>query len=239
MTDVPSKPAPHPSPGAHSQHRSRRPPATILVLLVLVAGAEGVLLLADYFGYENLRLVCFAILAFHSDNLSSASSLYEAQPWVMFISYVLLHIGPFHMLGNLLTLYLLWYLMPWMYVTDFLLVFAGGALCGALIFLWLAPPGSVMTGASGAVASLAAVWAVYEMFLVHKGHILSLRIKRTAVLTGLVVWGVLLSIDQQLGMAWQAHLGGALAGGSFGAGLILRAIWEGRYSSVDCRPPSA
>ena len=157
----------------------------------------------------------------------------------MFFSHVLLHIWPVHMLGNLLTLYLLWYLMPWMYVTDFVLVFVGWALGGALSFLLLAPPGSLMTGASGAVAGLAAVWGLYEMFLVQKGHILSIRPKRTAVLVGLVALGVLLSLDQQLGMAWQTNLGGALAGAGFGAGLIMRAIWEWRYGPFDRRPPSS
>ena len=221
------------------KHRLKRPPAAILTLLVLIAGAEVLLSLAHDFGYENLRIFCFATLAFNSSYLTGTPPLYDAQPWVMFFSHVLLHIGPVHMLGNLLTLYLLWYLMPWMYVTDFVLVFVGGALGGALSFLWLAPPGSLMTGASGAVAGLAAVWGLYEMFLVQKGHILSIRPKRTAVLVGLVALGVLLSIDQQLGMAWQTHLGGALAGAGFGAGLIMRAIWEGRYGPFDRRPPSS
>jgi len=228
-----------PVPAAPRKHRLKRPPVAIVILLVLIAGAEVLISLATDLGYENLRVFCFATLAFNSAYLTGTPPLYEAQPWVMFISHVLLHIGPVHMLGNLLTLYLLWYLMPWMYVTDFVLVFAGGALGGALSFLWLAPPGSLMTGASGAVAGLAAVWALYEMFLVQKGHILSIRPKRTAVLTGLVALGVLLSLDQQLGMAWQTHLGGGLAGAGFGAGLIVRAIWEGRYGPFDRRPPSS
>ncbi|WP_161785717.1 rhomboid family intramembrane serine protease [Thalassobacter stenotrophicus] len=183
--------------------------------------------LAQTFGYGNLRIFCFATLAFNSAYLTGTPPLYEAQPWVMFFSHALLHIGPVHMLGNLLTLYLLWYLMPWIYVIDFVLVFFVGALGGALGFLWLAPPGSLMTGASGAVAGLTAVWGLCEMFLAQKGYILSIRPKWTAVLVGLVTLGLLLRLDQQLGMAWQTHLGGALAGAGFGAGLIMRAIWKG------------
>lgn len=220
-------PSTKPSPDASQIHRLKWPPTAILTLLLLIAGAEVLLSLAQTFGYGNLRIFCFATLAFNSAYLTGTPPLYEAQPWVMFFSHALLHIGPVHMLGNLLTLYLLWYLMPWMYVIDFVLVFFVGALGGALGFLWLAPPGSLMTGASGAVAGLTAVWGLCEMFLAQKGYILSIRPKWTAVLVGLVTLGLLLRLDQQLGMAWQTHLGGALAGASFGAGLIMRAIWKG------------
>jgi len=220
-------PSTKPSPDASQIHRLKRPPTAILTLLLLIAGVEMLLSLAETFGYGSLRIFCFAKLAFNSAYLTGTPPLYEAQPWVMFFSHALLHIGSVHMLGNLLTLYLLWYLMPWMYISDFVVVFWVGALGGALGFLWLAPPGSLMTGASGAVAGLAAVWGLYEMFLVQKGHILSIRPKWTAVLMGLVTLGLLLRLDQQLGMAWQTHLGGALAGAGFGAGLIMRAIQEG------------
>ena len=220
-------PSTKPSPDASQIHRLKWPPTAILTLLLLIAGAEVLLSLAQTFGYGNLRIFCFATLAFNSAYLTGTPPLYEAQPWVMFFSHALLHIGPVHMLGNLLTLYLLWYLMPWMYVIDFVLVFFVGALGGALGFLWLAPPGSLMTGASGAVAGLTAVWGLCEMFLAQKGYILSIRPKWTAVLVGLVTLGLLLRLDQQLGMAWQTHLGGALAGAGFGAGLIMRAIWKG------------
>lgn len=220
-------PSTKPSPDASQIHRLKWPPTAILTLLLLIAGAEVLLSLAQTFGYGNLRIFCFATLAFNSAYLTGTPPLYEAQPWVMFFSHALLHIGPVHMLGNLLTLYLLWYLMPWIYVIDFVLVFFVGALGGALGFLWLAPPGSLMTGASGAVAGLTAVWGLCEMFLAQKGYILSIRPKWTAVLVGLVTLGLLLRLDQQLGMAWQTHLGGALAGAGFGAGLIMRAIWKG------------
>jgi membrane associated rhomboid family serine protease len=217
------------------KHRLTRPPAAILVLLVLLVSVEALLSLADrgVILPRILRFVCYRLGAFDPNLLRGGTPLYQLQPWAMFLTHVFVHIGLLHMLANVITLYLLWYLMPWMYVLDFLLVFAGAAVGGALAFLWLAPAGAIMTGASGGVAGLAAVWVVYEMFLVHRGYVLSFRPKRTMVLAGLVVLTVLMSIDQRIGTAWQVHLGGVAVGLAFAVGLVLRAILDDRYGPFD------
>lgn len=212
-----------------SSHKIRRPPGPVLALLGLIVGVEVLLSVTD------LRGFFFAAFAFAPNVMEAARPLYPGHGLVMFVSHVFVHIGPLHMLSNVLILYLLWYLMPWMYLSDYLMVFAGGALGGALCFSVLSPPGATMTGASGAAAGLAMVWGMYEMFLIHRGHVLSLRPKRTAVLVGLVAIGALLNADQHLSTAWQTHLGGALAGAAFGTGLILRAIVEKYVGPTDPR----
>lgn len=211
-------------------HKITRPPTAILTLLIAVVGIEMILWVLP-----GLRGLCFGLFAFYPGLLSDVAGFYPGQATVMFFSHVFIHVGPLHMLGNAAGLYLLWYLMPWMYISDYLLVALGGVLGGALMFAWAGTSGSAMTGASGAVSALAAVWGLYEMFLINRGYVLSLRPKRTAVLVGLVVVGVMLNVDQQLNTAWQAHVGGGLAGLAFGTGLIIRAIIENRYGPTDPR----
>jgi membrane associated rhomboid family serine protease len=211
-------------------HKITRTPWPILAILVAIVGVEGVLLVVP-----GALGASFALFAFDPRLMEVARPLYPGQGMVMFVSHVFVHIGPLHMLGNAVAIYLLWYLMPWMYTSDFLMVFLGGALGGALIFAWFGPPGTTMTGVSGAATALAAVWGLYEMFLINRGYVLSLRPKRTAVLVGLVAVGVFLNLDHQLNTAWQVHVGGAIAGAAFGVGLIIPAIIEKRTGPTDPR----
>ena len=88
---------------------------------------------------------------------------------------------------------------------------------GALLFGLLAFTDAPMIGASGAVFGLVGLWQADE-YRIRKSRGLPLKPVYTAIL-GLVAANVAFFVMLSGGLAWEAHLGGWLAGGL--AGLVL------------------
>lgn len=148
-------------------------------------------------------------------SLAQINSAVEAGEWWRLFSPVLLHASITHILFNM---WALWILGPqiergvgtWPFVSLYL---ASAAVGGAFTF-FLADPNTIAVGASGAIFGLFGVWA---NMAVHRRRTVYGR----ALLRQI---GFLLLINAAIplfvpSIAWQAHLGGLIAG------FVIGEIW--------------
>ncbi|MBB1491185.1 rhomboid family intramembrane serine protease [Paracoccus sp. MC1854] len=147
--------------------------------------------------------------------LKDVRPMFPGQQVTMFLTYGFLHGGLLHLGMNMLALYVL--------ARSLSVVMAGGAMvalyvvaqvAAGVVQLWLSDSPYPVVGASGAIFGLAgAEIAIAARIQLAKGG--SLRL-----LAGPVLQFVLLNVALTLAVpniAWQAHLGGALAGIVIGA----------------------
>ena len=175
----------------------------------------------------------------------------HGSPWTVLTS-VFLHVGWFHLLGNLLYLYVLSppledRLGPGLFLVVFLLLGVGGNLVHGLsgVMGWLGQPGTGVLGASGAIAGLLA----FSLVRMRAARITILwwvfaplggqnRVGRSRVPLPLAagLW-FLLQVVQALvatetgtQVSFGAHLGGFLLG--LGLALLLGQSQEGRLEGL-------
>ena len=145
---------------------------------------------------------------------------YPGQPLAMFLSYAVLHDGLWHLVGNMLTLWLLGRrLIDTLGSRAFLMLYLCASLGGAAGFGLLSQSPHPMIGASGALFGLAGALIWLETAERRRlgitlwpigGGILGL------VLLNAMMWLALGGI-----LAWQTHLGG------FVTGAAVCVIWSG------------
>ena len=140
----------------------------------------------------------------------------DAYAW-QFVTASILHIGPWHLLANLVVLCLLGRdLESILGRRHFLYLYVSGAIAGELGHLFLMPSQSVLFAASGGVAALVVAYAAIlpELELTPiRLFILPIRIKaKHAANIAFVVALVLLCIDRAPMVAHSAWLGGCAAG---------------------------
>ena len=185
----------------------------VIVLIVLCCGVEALLWAADagWVGSVRWRGLAYQNGAFWSGLLDNWQPNYPAQPWAMFVTYAFLHSGPGHLAGNMAMLFILGaQVCRRMGQGGLMLVYGVGALGGGLVFAALNRSPSPMVGASGALFGLAGA-LVFMEFVARRDAERSLRpVAGTVaflVLGNAAMW---LWLDGLL--AWEAHLGGFLAG---------------------------
>ena len=160
--------------------------------------------------------------------------LFAAQPYAMFVTHAVLHGSLLHMVMNMTIL-----LAMGRFVSDrygeivVLPLFLVGAVAGGAAFGLLASGGYPMVGASGAVFTFLGVWIVWDWrrhraMGVSTGPVLT----RVLVLAGL---NVVVYFGLQGMLAWQAHLGGFLAGLAAGIWLESRLDRAGRAARAESR----
>ena len=117
------------------------------------------------------------------------------------------HDGFWHIFGNMITLYFFGtFLMRIVGSNKFLLLYFGGGILGNILFILLGPENSVAIGASGAVYAIAGALVVMVPNLkVNIWGILPMPLWLVVI----VFFGLFSIIP---GIAWQAHLGGIIAG---------------------------
>jgi rhomboid protease GluP len=202
-------------------------PRPLVLLVGFIALVEVVLSLADagVIGDPALRTRAFQSGAFWADLLRGGTPLYPAQPAAMFVTHALLHGGLLHMAMNMTILLALGRLTADQYGPGTILpVFLAGAVAGGAVFGLIADGAYPMVGASGAVFAFLGVWTVWDWYR-HRAHGASVSpvLTRVAVLAGL---NVVLYAGLDGMLAWEAHLGGFVAG--LGCGVWL----EGRRAAV-------
>lgn len=179
-----------------------------LGLIAVLIGIELVLTGADLrlWGQTNWRARAFVAFSFQPNLWVRGWAFWPGQQTGMLFTHIFLHVGLFHMVGNVLALALLLRLLGWMRPPVFLGVGLIAALGGALAFWAFAPATASMTGASGAVSGLAAFWITRRLR--------QNPVRWKAVAAGLVLFAVLIALEALPGIstAWQAHLGGAVPG---------------------------
>lgn len=236
-------PAPAPSPAGW---RGWVPPASILVLLVLIVLPEAVLQGADrgWWGSARWRGLAYSHGAFWIGLLGDWRPNFAAQPVVMFLTHAFLHAGLAHLVVNALTLASLGPpLLARLGVAGFWLVCLGAAPGGAAGFALLAETARPMVGASGVLFGLAGAWVALgardaaaavtgrtgqggtgQGGTGQGGRRARLRAAATALawpVTALVALNLAMIALTPGGIAWQTHLGGALAGAAL-APLVAR-----------------
>jgi rhomboid protease GluP len=184
----------------------RTVPAVVWCLAALCLLPELALAGADWglWGSARWRPLAYTQGAFWAGLLYGWTPNYAGQPVLMFLTYAWLHTGIGHLLGNLGAL--LWLapdLAQRLGPRRFLLLWAAGMLGGAALFAGLPTTASPMVGASGALFGLAGAAAVMAARTWRQGLLLAL---------GLVALNIAAWVSAGGQLAWQAHVGGMLAG---------------------------
>lgn len=201
MTQPPSAPA-------HS------PVVLGVVCLCALLEAAFTLLELPLFGLGGLRRQAIIHGAFWPGLLEGWAPVFPGQRLTMFFSYALLHGGLMHMIFNMLILVHLAReavarLGDWGFLLLFLVTAAGG---GAAFWLMSSSQGP-MLGASGAVFGLFGATMFWDWQRRRAQGAPVQPVLRMGL--GLVVMNVVLWVLVQGYLAWEAHLGGFLAGLAF------------------------
>jgi membrane associated rhomboid family serine protease len=132
----------------------------------------------------------------------SPFSLHYGHRWYEAITSAFLHASPLHILLNMMTLVIVGpTLERALGSVRFAAVYLISALGGSVGYYLLAPANSLAVGASGAIFGLLGAWFVAAR----------LRGWPAQPMTGLLVINLLFSFTVS-GIAWQAHIGGLVAG---------------------------
>ena len=146
----------------------------------------------------------------------SDAGLSNAYAW-QFFTAIFLHQGPWHLLGNMLVLYLLGRdLESILGQRHFLSLYFTGAIAGELGHLFLMPSSSVLFGASGGVVAVVVAYATVlpELELTSLAFFaIPIRLKAKHLAYGALVLAILLlCFDRARAVSHSAYLGGCLAG---------------------------
>jgi membrane associated rhomboid family serine protease len=140
----------------------------------------------------------------------------EAYAW-QFLTAMFLHIGPWHLLGNMLILYLLGRDVESIVgQRQFLYLYLVGSVCGELGHLFLMPTTSAVYAASGGVAAVVVAYAAIlpELELtVLMFFVVPIRLKAKHLgYATFLLGGILLCLDREETVSHSVYLGGAAAG---------------------------
>lgn len=151
------------------------------------------------------------------NNLAQANFLVADGEWWRIFTPVLLHAGIFHILFNM---WALWILGPQIErgvgtLPFVCLYFASAGLGGAFYFVMGGPSAHVAVGASGALFGLFGIWLSWAL---HRRNTIQGRALLRQILFLLVLNAALPLII--VNIAWQAHLGGLIAG------FVIGELWS-------------
>jgi rhomboid protease GluP len=202
-------------------------PRELLGLVGAIALIEVVLSLADagILFDPSLRSRVIMVGGFWSGLVRGEAPLFALQPVTMFVSHAFLHGSLLHMVMNMTILLALGRFTADRYGSGAILpVFLVGAVVGGGFYGILSSSPNPMVGASGAVFAFLGLWIAWD-WRRHRALGASTRpvLRRVVVL---VVLNVVIYVGLKGLLAWQAHLGGFIAG--LGCGFWL----EGRGTRV-------
>jgi len=207
---TPPSPAPHRTPIPHL-------PGIVWGLILLCLLPELVLQGADHglWGSARWRPLAYQNGAFWAGLLYGWRPNYGLQPGSMFLTYAWLHGGLGHLAGNLLVLGWLGPLIAArMGAWGVAAVWLAATLGGAAAFGALTTSPAPMVGASGALFGLAGALIICDGRARRRAGTGLVRTTTTALGLGLGLAAFNLAAWVMLSgqLAWETHLGGALAG---------------------------
>jgi membrane associated rhomboid family serine protease len=192
-------------------------PRTLVALVAGIALIEVVLSLADrgILADPTLRSRVFIVGGFWAQLLHGDTPIFAAQPVTMFVTHALLHGSLLHMVMNMAILLALGRFAADRYGNGVVLpIFLLSAIAGGTAFALLATGAYPMVGASGAVFGFLGIWIAWDWRRHRRAGVSPGPVaRRVLVLAGL---NVVLFFGLQGMLAWQAHLGGFLAGLALG-----------------------
>ncbi|WP_299609906.1 rhomboid family intramembrane serine protease [uncultured Tateyamaria sp.] len=183
-----------------------------ILIIVLCCGVEICLQVAARADLApRLRATTFENGAFWAGLLWRWQPNYELQPYTMFLSYGFLHGGIMHLAVNMITLWSLSLgVLDRVRPSGFAVLYFGAMIGGGAAYAVLTTTPAPMVGASGALFGLAGGLLAWD-YVDRSTRKDALRpVARTVgilILLNVVMWWAL---DGHL--AWQAHLGGFVAG---------------------------
>ncbi len=193
-------------------------PAALWALVGAMAVIELLLTGADrgWFGVPQWRSIAFVYGAFWQPLLDGfARPVFPGQVTAMFLTHAMLHGGLFHLMMNgIILLALGKFIAEQVGAVALMVVFAVSAVAGGAAFGLINTAPVPMIGASGAVFGFIGLWQYWE-YAVRREHGLPVR-PVLATIGALVVINVVLMVALGGGLAWQAHLGGFVAGWALG-----------------------
>ena len=139
--------------------------------------------------------------------LGLVPAVFLSQPWTI-VTNLFIHSGLWHLIANMMTLYFFGGSFSRLVGNvRFLIVYFSGGILGNVLYILLGEPLSVAVGASGAIFALGGALAV----MTPKLRVIIFPIPAPVPLWIAVIGGfVILSFLPFV--AWQAHLGGLVAG---------------------------
>ena len=220
-------------PPARPDPLLRLPDPMVLALIAVYCGIEAVLQGADHrlWGTVLWRALAYQYGGFWAGLMRGGwLANYPGQTAAMFVTHSALHAGLSHLFGNMLALVALANLLAdRIGRLEFLALWLLSALAGAFVFGLLGPASQPMVGTSGALFGLTGVLLAWEV-QTRRAEGLSLP----RVLAALLIWILGLALLNlacwwlQNGiLAWQAHLGGLIAGLVWGLLMRPRAAQSG------------
>lgn len=198
-------------------------PGPVWVIAALCILPELVLTGADLrlWGQPWWRMVAYQYAGFWPGLLADWRPNYALQPWTMFASYGFFHAGIWHLSVNIATLFLLaGPVAARLGKRAVLPTYAISLVGGAIGFAGLTSAPTPMVGASGALFGLAASILALE-FDRRIAHALPVR-NVLVMVFGLAAGNAILAWTSGGDLAWQAHLGGFLAGWFHATAVKLR-----------------
>lgn len=194
-----------------------RVPAVIWALVIASTLPELLLTGADLrlWGDPSWRMTAYEYGGFWSGLLRDWVPTYPGQAFAMFATYGFLHGGLSHLALNMVTLIVFGSILAQRYGGGAMLILYGlSQIGGGLAYGLLSPADNVpMVGASGAIFGLAGAFLMLsarQLRIRGQSVIPVLKSAGALVLLNLVLWWAMAG-----GLAWQAHLGGALVGIAF------------------------
>lgn len=202
----------------HISLPTRANSAAVLWLVGLTCLPEILLTLSETGLFSGLELRRWFLLhgAFWNGLLNGWEPLYPFQREAMFVTYALLHGGLLHLIGNMVAVLALGgIIVARVGERGFLLLYALSAIGGALAFAVMSGSDTPMVGASGAVFGLIGAWKFWEWQ--SRVHLGSPMRPLWRSLIGLAILNLVLWLALSGLLAWEAHLGGFVAGVIFAA----------------------
>ena len=196
----------HPASPAHGRW-------IIYGLIIVCVGIEITLQLGDLrlIGPARFRQLAYEYGGFWAGLLDNWPANYPLQPWTMFLTYGFLHTSLWHLGVNMLTLWSLGRpVLDRVGVWGFSAVYAMSILGGAAGYALLSDNYRPMVGASGALFGLAGAflaWEYVDRFTLRERL---WPVARAVLFLALLNVVLYYAMDRLL--AWEAHLGGFVAG---------------------------
>ena len=188
--------------------------AIVTALIVVIAGIELVLdgAARGLWGSPAWRRTAFYYFAFQPWILHVRHGFWPGQAWGMFVTHMFVHVDFLHMAKNMLAFGLLAFLMrrelTW---RRLLIIGLASGIGGAALFYLIGSPLVSMTGVSGALSGLSAVWALDNA----PDQVRAPTREILLILCAVVVLILLFEALPGSQTAWEAHLGGALTGAGY------------------------
>lgn len=188
----------------------------VIFLILLCTAIEVSLSLADWgqIATTRLRQTVYEFGGFWPGLLRTWRPNYDAQPFLMFVTYSFLHGGIAHLLINMASLWSLsGPVINRVGGRGFVMLYGSAVFGGAIGYYLLAQTPVPMVGASGALFGLAGgllAWSYVDRYTAQQGLWPIAQAIVLLIGLNLVLWW---AMDGQL--AWQTHLGGFVTGWLF------------------------